>query len=42
MKRWSAYAGVLIGILCALSVVSHDAFARDHGPRFANSSSKPN
>ncbi|SAK57519.1 hypothetical protein AWB77_01833 [Caballeronia fortuita] len=42
MKRWTACASVLLSLVCALSVVSHDAFARDHGPRFANSSSNPN
>jgi hypothetical protein len=42
MRRWSVYASVLLSLVCALSVVSHDAFARDHGPRVANSSSNPN
>ncbi|KIG02960.1 hypothetical protein AWB72_02533 [Caballeronia concitans] len=41
MRRWPVYASVLLSLVWALSVVSHDAFARDHGPRFANSSSNP-
>jgi hypothetical protein len=42
MKRWIAHASVFLSLVCVLGVVSHDAFARGHGPRFANSASNPN
>jgi hypothetical protein len=38
MKRCKACASVIIGLVCVLGLVSHDAIARDHGPRFAASS----
>ncbi len=40
--RRTAYVSALLSLAFALGAVSHEAFARDHGPRIANASSSPN